>query len=209
MYMNKKIKKFLIFCSLNVLFFFNVQGAEKLYFIKGCNSCHGDDAQGNIVTKAPALAGQSDWYIIEQLQKFKKKYRGYHPEDVQGKIMIAIAETLSTEEIEQLASYISEQPKVTNEQVISGEPEKGKPFYATCMACHGADGKGNELFKAPSLIVLSDWYVYDQINKFKKGHRGGDFTKEPQAAAMRAIVSTLPNDRAVKDVVTYIGSLSK
>ena len=59
-------------------------------------SCHGEMAQGLETMAAPRLAGQSDWYLVDQLQKFANGKRGYAPGDHGGRQMRAMMAALST-----------------------------------------------------------------------------------------------------------------
>mgnify|MGYP001260762677 CR=1 FL=1 len=75
---------------------------------KICVACHGNDGKGKPDVKSPALVGQSDWYLVMQLQKFKQGLRGADPKDVTGAQMRAIAATLQTDQsIKDLAAYIA------------------------------------------------------------------------------------------------------
>ena len=38
---------------------------------QSCAACHGQFGQGNVAMAGPALAGQSDWYLVTQLENFK------------------------------------------------------------------------------------------------------------------------------------------
>src|SRR5690606_32373495 len=49
-----------------------------------CAACHGRQGEGNWSTKAPKLAGMSDWYLMRQLENFRDGVRGAHPEDLYG-----------------------------------------------------------------------------------------------------------------------------
>lgn len=72
-----------------------------------CATCHGADAKGNKDMGAPALAGQADWYMYSQLQKFKNGMRGTHPEDVFGMQMAAMSQTLEdTTAMKDVVSYV-------------------------------------------------------------------------------------------------------
>lgn len=73
---------------------------------KVCASCHGNDAQGIAAIKAPPLTVQGGWYIKKQLYNFKKGLRGFHSDDIQGKLMAASIATLSDEDIEAVSNYI-------------------------------------------------------------------------------------------------------
>ncbi len=43
---------------------------------RGCAACHGASGQGNRGFNAPRLAGQSDWYLVRQLQNYRAGVRG-------------------------------------------------------------------------------------------------------------------------------------
>lgn len=81
----------------------------------------------------------------------------------------------------------------------------GKALYAACAACHGAEGEGNAALNAPSLVNQQDWYLERQLLGFRSGLRGSD-PKDGYGAQMQAIAKTLPDDNAVKAVVSYIAS---
>ncbi len=72
-----------------------------------CANCHGEKARGNPNTKAPQLAGQYDWYLIQQLKNFKAGLRGSDPKDLNGAMMRPMAMTLKDDQaIEDVVSYI-------------------------------------------------------------------------------------------------------
>jgi len=81
----------------------------------------------------------------------------------------------------------------------------GKALYAACAACHGAEGEGNVALNAPSLVNQQDWYLERQLLGFRSGLRGSD-PKDGYGAQMQAIAKNLPDDNAVKAVVSYIAS---
>ncbi len=73
-----------------------------------CISCHGANGEGNSNLNAPRLAGQYDWYIVRQLQNFKKRIRGADPKDTFGQQMSPMAMTLADDKaIDNVAAYIS------------------------------------------------------------------------------------------------------
>ncbi|MCZ6620032.1 MAG: c-type cytochrome, partial [Gammaproteobacteria bacterium] len=49
-----------------------------------CVACHGPRARGNKTLHAPQLAGQSDWYLVRQLEKYTTGIRGSAPGDTWG-----------------------------------------------------------------------------------------------------------------------------
>jgi cytochrome c553 len=70
----------------------NAKHGRKLY--EPCAACHGSRAQGNSELHAPALAGQSDWYLVTQLERFQAGTRGFAPDDTHGTVMRAAAAAL-------------------------------------------------------------------------------------------------------------------
>jgi len=82
----------------------------------------------------------------------------------------------------------------------------GQGQFATCAACHGANGEGNQQLSAPKLAGQQAWYLAQQINAFKAGIRG---THEDDffGRQMRPMAMILANDAAVANVVAYIQTL--
>ncbi|HEY8520405.1 MAG TPA: c-type cytochrome [Gammaproteobacteria bacterium] len=73
-----------------------------------CALCHGPNGEGRWGTNAPRLANQSDWYLVRQLQYFKDRVRGGHPDDIYGDQMHMLAGMLSREgAIEDVVAYIN------------------------------------------------------------------------------------------------------
>jgi len=80
-------------------------GGRPLY--TPCAVCHGDKAEGNKNLGAPALAGQSAWYLAVQLRNFRDRIRGVHALDIHGRQMSAmISQEYSDQVIDELAQYI-------------------------------------------------------------------------------------------------------
>lgn len=62
-----------------------------------CAACHGERAEGKKDQAAPDLVKTSDWYLLGQLEKFKKGIRGTVPGDAKGAQMRAAVATLADE----------------------------------------------------------------------------------------------------------------
>lgn len=72
-----------------------------------CTACHGPQAAGNQALNAPPLTGQSDWYLVESLQKFKAGIRGNDPRNANAQIMRGMANTLADEQaMRDVVAYI-------------------------------------------------------------------------------------------------------
>ena len=90
--------------------------------------------------------------------------------------------------------------------LAAGDAAKGKTFYATCLACHGANGEGNKALNAPRLAGQEEWYVVRQLKNFKDGIRGAD-SNDIYGQQMRPMAQILPDDQAIADVAAYIATL--
>lgn len=173
-----------------------------------CVSCHGVKGAGDEKVGAPAIAGLPKWYVVAQLTKFKEGYRGYHGDDYYGLKMRPMTLSLASDaEIDAVADYVSQLPPTDVAATITtADATTGQGSYALCASCHGAKGEGNETVKAPPLNHSSDWYLLRQLENFKGGVRGAS-QQDVQGMQMRAIIGTLPDEAAMKNVVAYIQTL--
>ncbi|MBI4815996.1 MAG: c-type cytochrome [Deltaproteobacteria bacterium] len=175
-----------------------------------CRPCHGADGGGNVKFAAPPIAGLPAWYVEAQVKKFRAGVRGAHFDDVEGQRMRPMAMTLHTEpDITAVAGYISKLPKTKPiHSNLGGDASKGQAAFMTCMACHGPTGAGNEALMAPPIAGQADWYVFSQLNKFKKGIRGAN-PADASGATMRPMAMTLADDAAMKDVAAYVATMPR
>lgn len=174
-----------------------------------CTACHGPTGLGNQAMNAPKLAGQESWYIIKQMQLFQNDARGTAPGDMHGMQMAAMAkgpQLASEEALANLAAYIGTFDDVKPAVTVSGDAAAGKSLYPVCGACHGDKAQGNEAMAGPRLAGQNDWYLVNQIKKFKAGQRGYH-NSDIGGRQMRPMVATLTDDTAINNVVAYIVSL--
>jgi cytochrome c553 len=71
-----------------------------------CAACHGPDAHGNQSVGAPPLVGQADWYLVAQLEKFKKGWRGTDTRDIPGGTMRPMSLGLDASAMANVVAYI-------------------------------------------------------------------------------------------------------
>jgi cytochrome c553 len=172
-----------------------------------CTVCHGAHGNGNPAIRAPKISGMEPWYIRRQLEAFRAGMRGTHPDDAAGHEMQPVGIRLRDEAaidaaITYVASFQPKAPPIT----VAGDPARGRDLYETCLPCHGPKGEGNQTLGAPALADRTDWYLVTQLRNYKAGLRGNDH-RDTTGAQMRAIATTLPDARAIDDVVAYINSL--
>lgn len=171
---------------------------------RSCDSCHGKNGEGNQTIAAPPIAGLPAWYVEAQLVKFRSGHRGYHPDDTEGLRMRPMSrQMMSPGEVATVAAYVAALPKITPTSVLDGDAQAGQASYATCLACHGPTGQGNETLKSPPLTHLADWYILSQLKKFKAGHRGAN-PADITGNQMRPMAMTLADETAMKNVIAHI-----
>ena len=175
-----------------------------------CIQCHGTEGQGDHLFGAPRIAGLPQWYIAAQLEKFRSVARGKHPDDDAGNRMRPMARGLGVDDVGVVAAYVANLKlapnKVEGLTLVGGNAEKGKATFGVCLACHGANGEGNEVLHAPPIKMSNDWYLVHQLANFKNKIRASDPAKDPVGATMAPQASSL-DDQAMKDVITYVQSL--
>lgn len=117
------------------------QAIGERLFMNNCSQCHASDARGG--NGFPNLT-DADWLHGGTPDKIKETL-------VKGRIgqMPPMAAAVGTsDDVKNVANYVLS---------LSGGPHDsvranlGKEKFASCAACHGADGKGNQALGAPNL----------------------------------------------------------
>ncbi|MCM2253039.1 MAG: c-type cytochrome [Ramlibacter sp.] len=171
-----------------------------------CAACHGASGEGNVALHAPKLSGQGAWYLERQLRLFRQGARGTHEKDVFGRMMAPMAATLADDAaVANVAAYIATLPDTPVQATIKGDVDNGRRRYATCAACHGADGRGAAATNAPRIQGMSDWYLATQLKNFRDGVRGGH-AQDAYGSQMALVAGMLADDAAIGDIVAYIHS---
>lgn len=85
----------------------DVNNGARIYD-RNCKACHLENGAGTWYTDAPALAGMSDWYFVNQINNFRQKIRGDHPNDLYGEQMVSMATAMANQdEVEDVAAYLN------------------------------------------------------------------------------------------------------
>ena len=176
-----------------------------------CAGCHMVD--GNTVNPEwPKIAGQVQNYLVKQMV-------GFRDGDRENEIMDPFIKPLSQVDIEDIATYYSNQkmkPGIADQtQLALGEKiyRKGV-FYSpltACTGCHGNKGQGNHDWEvvmaappsvlAPALGGQNAPYVVKQLLAFRSGERGNDVGEVMQKIARQM------SDEQIKAVAQYITQL--
>jgi len=121
---------------------------ERLY-LNYCSQCHGSDARGG--RSFPNLT-DNDW-----LGAGDPAYIKHTILNGRNAIMPAMAAAVGNTEadVEAVANYVLSMSNSNHDAALAA---LGKPKYAVCAACHGADGKGMAAVGAPNLT--DDIWLY-------------------------------------------------
>ena len=114
-------------------------GQSKNAMCSGCHGIQGYQASFPEVYKVPMISGQSAKYIVSSLNAYKKGDRK-HPS------MRGIAETLSDQDMADLAAYYSASGVVASAAPLAEKPSKEPSenvkallAKANCSSCHGGN----------------------------------------------------------------------
>ena len=116
-------------------------------FLQSCAQCHGSNARGG--NGFPNLT-DNDWL-------YGGETANIHATLMNGRqgVMPAWGDALGEDGVKEVTSYVL---SLSGRKVDAVEAQKGQARFAVCAACHGADGKGNQIMGAPNLT--DDVWLY-------------------------------------------------
>jgi cytochrome c oxidase cbb3-type subunit 3 len=120
-------------------------------FANHCSTCHGSDAQGAVgfpnLTDNDWLYGGDPDTLVQTITN------GRHG------VMPAWGSALGDEGVKQVAAYVRNFSEEGQDEKLVAEGKK--KFAMFCVACHGADAKGNHLMGAPNLTDNTWLHSFD------------------------------------------------
>lgn len=163
----------------------------KRLFLTYCMQCHGSDAGG--VRGFPNLRDDS-WLW------------GGSPEQIKTSIaagrsgVMPAHRHLSEEQIDNLTNYVA---SLSGRDTDPAKTEAGQQAFMTsgCIACHGVDGKGNQILGAPDLTDTT-WLYGASMGSIRQSIAGGRNGVMPGHQA-------LLGDDKVHLLTAYVYSLSQ
>ena len=185
----------LFFASINITIAQDNETNKRLY--QSCAGCHGVNGEGNESLNAPTLSIFSTWYLERQIRYFYEGLRENHP----GGDLLSI----NDEDIQPLAYYIAEKPDFSSKPTVQGDIERGEFVYQHCLSCHGEFAEGDEDVRTPRLSGQYDWYLLQELIKFKRGFRGKHPDDLYGAQMMEAAM--MFDEDMLRDSVAYISTL--
>jgi len=156
-----------------------------------CVGCHGTDGNSNLPA-IPTLAGLQNDYIKEAINAY---FNGDRKET--KVIMQYFKQSISNEDISDLAAFFSTQTPVRSSLPSQGNIQAGKTDATRqCSGCHGGDG--NSISPTiPSLTGQNQEYLINAIKAYKEGRR--------KNATMQSIAKNL-DDSGIQNISAYFAA---
>lgn len=149
-----------------------------------CASCHLHDGSGRPDGSIPRLAGQRRTVLENKLYRLRAG-------TMRLPVMDPYARNLLPEEVSEIAIYLSRLPEIEigPSDVSDEERARGAALYAQhCVACHGANGEGDDAVMASRLCGQHAGYLERRLEEAAAGTRGA------ADAIMQGVVDTVPDD---------------
>ena len=173
-----------------------------------CGACHGPDGN-SLVSTWPKLAGLGERYLQEQMQHIRDGLRPV-PE------MAGQVDNMSDQDLADIAAFYNAKPR----GIEQANPELialGETVYragvaernvAACIACHSAQGGGNDPAGFPALGGQHADYVAKQLRAYRQGYEdpAGRVT-DGDSKIMRSNAFGL-SDKEIDAVAAYVSGLN-
>lgn len=184
---------------------------EQIYKTKGCMACHGSKGARPIMTY-PALAGQNEKYVLQQVNDIKSGKRvgavddSGHPA-TQG--MADILHILTDADIAAVANYVAQQkpgkPKPIDPAPSAADLQAGQDAYKKlgCVSCHGVDPKKSNSPTYPILAGLNHDYLQRQMVGIRDGVRTNGQSKVMVAFVKKA------DDAAINSIAAWLSQIDR
>ena len=142
-------------------------GAE---IFKRCGVCHGDKGQKHSLNITRFIAGMDKGDVIDILHGYKEKKRNTYG---LGTMMQGQAARLSDEDIEAVATYISNLEPVKEEVVIKKviDTTDGAKIFKQCAVCHGPKAHKRSLNVSKYIAGMKKEDVFNILMAYQTGKR--------------------------------------
>jgi cytochrome c553 len=164
------------------------QGQKKFYT---CAGCHAITGYSNSYPSyhVPRIGGQHAEYVVAALKAYQTAQRKHTS-------MQANATTLSQDDMEDIALYVSRFRNTNAALPVTGDIKKGADKAGLCAGCHGEDGNSEDS-AYPKLAGQYESYLIKALKEYKSGTR--------KNAIMAGFAAGL-SDEDITDIAAYYTS---
>jgi len=183
----------------------DLQSGEHLYILY-CSACHYRSGWGNGPRKVPALAGQQDLYLLQELIQFSRleRQRGEMHE-----VVVRPAIT-GPQLLRDVSSYMAQLPRNADPDTGEGmQLRRGERLYAQrCRVCHGQNGEGDREGLIPAIGGQQYGYLLMQMRHFAKEHPAQEPCAQSSPAAINLSARLSPVElKAIADYTSRLRAL--
>lgn len=173
-------------------------GETKNAMCIGCHGIKGYQSSFPEIYKVPMISGQSAAYISAALHAYKKGERKYPS-------MRGIAESLSDQDIADLAAYYEQHGKTAAAPAVPATaelPASLKDKLMACAACHGANFNNTTDPANPRLAGQHADYLYVALKSYQT-----NTANVGRANATMVGMAKPFSDSELKQIANFLGSL--
>jgi len=177
----------------------------RILYLKHCAACHRAQGWGDGPREIPALAGQRERYLLEQLARYATGERS-------GSVKHgpAMHDTLQAPDLNRpqaladLAAYLVRAARNPEPERSEGRAlAAGKRTYTrACSGCHGSDGAGSDREAIPAIGGQHYSYVLAQLGAIAAGRRA-----HPPYVELRTALSA-EEQQALADYIARLAYLT-
>ena len=152
------------------------RAGKRVYMTKTCLACHGRNGARPVLSY-PALAGQNEAYLIEQLTAIKSGDRLGSVDETTGHLFVQgmsdIMHLIDEDDIKNVAAYLTDlppaKPEVLDPAPTEDELAEGAKMYKRlgCRACHGKEGESGVKPAYPVIASMDRDYLIRQMTDIR------------------------------------------
>jgi cytochrome c553 len=159
-----------------------------------CANCHGDGGN-SVKPDVPNLAGQSSYYLLQQLREFSTTQRK------SNEFKKRLVNVMSTDEKIGMVIFYAAQAVIAQPSTDAALARKGAELYAKrCVQCHEKDGRGAREYSR----IAGQQTVY--LTTSLKGYRDGSGARVDRDREMTSEIKPL-NDADIAAIVAFVSSM--
>lgn len=189
-----------------------IKDGEKVYKTKTCMACHGIKGARPVLSY-PALAGQNEKYLLNQLKDIKAGKRVGSVDPATGspfvKGMVDVMHLVNEEDLVNVSKYLASltpgKPKPIDPAPAPDLLEAGAKAYKSlgCTACHGKEGTKPSNKAYPVISGLNSEYLARQMTEMRDKTRVNG-----QSKLMFGVISKA-SDEDIKAVSVWLSQIDR